>query len=284
MREGNAMNKTMDKNQEAAFLKLELLKNNIRKLGRVGVAYSGGVDSTFLLKVAHDVLGENAIAVTANTSSFTEEELLETMAFCKQHAIHQKVVNIDLLCIPAFANNAPDRCYHCKKHIFNQVLAYGKEHSIAYILEGSNMDDDGDYRPGHRAIAELHINSPLRQAGLTKAEIRFLSKEMGIYTWNKPSFACLASRFVYGDTITEEKLDMVKMAERYLARLGLKQYRVRVHDTLARIEILPEDFSVVLAPDVRKELTDLFRELGFSYTTLDVAGYRTGSMNAVLNA
>lgn len=268
--------------RKEAFKKLKILMQSIKKLERVAVAYSSGVDSTFLLKVAHDVLGKNATALTAHTSAFTETELAESMFFCKENGIEQEIIALDLLCIPAFQKNAPDKCYHCKKHIFQSMLDFAGKHGISYLLEGSNVDDDGDYRPGHRAIAELNIISPLREAGLTKEEIRFLSSEFGLYTWNKPSFACLASRFAYGDEITEEKLEMVKIAERYLARLGLKQYRVRVHGTIARIEILPEDFHILLKEDIRIQTFGFMKRLGYDYVTLDLAGYQTGSMNLVL--
>ena len=262
--------------------KLGLLKEYLASLESVAVAFSGGVDSTFLLKVAHDVLGDKAIAVTISSSLIPERELEEAKKFCSENKIKQIICNVDELEIEGFKNNPPNRCYICKKHLFTKILSIAKENNIANVVEGSNVDDLGDYRPGLKAIEELEIKSPLRFAGLHKSEIRTLSKELGLNTWDKPSFACLASRFVYGEMISEEKLKTVEKSEELLMSLGFRQFRVRVHGKLARIEILPEDFEKILQNEMREKIYDNLKNFGFSYVTLDLKGYRTGSMNETL--
>ena len=260
--------------------KYSALKNYISSLGSVAVAFSGGVDSTLLLKVSHDVLGDKAVAVTLASDLFPHREMDESKNFCAENNITQIIIHVDELAIEGFAQNPKNRCYLCKKELFTKISAVAEEHNLSYVVEGSNLDDLGDYRPGLKAIDELGVKSPLRFAQLTKSEIRELSHQLGLKTWEKPSFACLASRFVYGETITAEKLIMVGRAENFLLDLGFKQMRVRIHGDIARIEILPEDFTRII--DLRTKIYDELKQLGFSYVTLDLKGYRTGSMNETL--
>jgi uncharacterized protein len=274
-------NKGDDMEEMTQSEKQERLKEELRKLGSVAIAFSSGVDSTFLLKTAHDVLGDQAIAITAKSCTFPKRELEEAAAFCKQEGIRHIIVESDELEVEGFRENPPNRCYLCKKSLFTQLIQVAKEQGIAYIAEGSNMDDLGDYRPGLQAISELQIESPLRKAGLYKEEIRALSKELGLKTWEKPSFACLSSRFVYGEEITREKLSMVDQAENLLLMLGFYQFRVRIHGKIARIEVLPEEFPKLM--EKRELIVDKLTEFGFSYVTMDLKGYRMGSMNETLN-
>ena len=264
--------------------KYSLLKEIMEKMGSVAVAFSGGVDSTFLLKTAHDILGERCIAVTAHSCSFPKREQKEAAAFCQKEGIRHIICESEELEIEGFSQNPPNRCYLCKKELFEKITKIASENGIAYVAEGSNMDDLGDYRPGLIAIKGLGIRSPLREAGLYKEEIRTLSHEINLPTWDKPSFACLSSRFVYGESITPEKLLMVEKAEDLLLGLGFKQVRVRIHSDIARIEILPEEFDEIMRPGVRETVARELKKYGFSYITLDLSGYRTGSMNEVLGA
>lgn len=262
--------------------KYQSLQTYLRELESVAIAFSGGVDSSFLLRVAHDVLGDKAIAVTASSCSFPERELREAKAFCQQYGISHIVCKSEELDIDGFRQNPSNRCYLCKHELFEKIWEIARQHGISAVAEGSNMDDRGDYRPGLVAVKELGVKSPLQQAELTKAEIRALSHELGLSTWNKQSFACLSSRFVYGETISEEKLAMVDKAEQLLLDLGFRQVRVRIHDTIARIEILPEEFEKLLHNNVYSRIYKSLKDLGFTYVTLDLGGYRTGSMNEVL--
>ena len=269
---------------DALHEKKQHLENYLRELGSVVVTFSSGVDSTFLLKVAHDVLGDRAIAVTARSCSFPVRELNEARAFCEANGIEQIVVESEELSIEGFSQNPKNRCYLCKHELFTKIRGIAESRGIPYIAEGSNMDDNGDYRPGLIAVAELEVKSPLREAKLTKADIRELSRELGLSTWDKQSFACLSSRFVYGETITKEKLSMVDRAEQRLLDLGFHQVRVRIHGSIARIEIDRDQFEKIVRPEIAGPLEQYFRELGFLYVTLDLGGYRMGSMNKTLDA
>ena len=263
--------------------KKKRLEEYLKSLGSVAVAFSSGVDSTFLLKVAYNVLGDNAIAVTARSCSFPARELNEATDFCKAEGIAHIIVESDELSIEGFRQNPKNRCYLCKKELFTKIRNIAAERGIAYVAEGSNTDDNGDYRPGLIAVAELEVKSPLREAELSKADIRQLSKEMGLPTWDKQSFACLSSRFVYGETITEEKLSMVDKAEQRLLDMGFHQVRVRIHRNIARIEIDRSEFEKIIQPETAEELNGYLRELGFLYVTLDLGGYQMGSMNKTLD-
>ena len=263
--------------------KYERLKEIVRGYERVAVAFSGGVDSTFLLKVAYDTLGkDNVIVVTLVNDFYPERETKETDDFCISNDIRRFEISSDVLSIPGISHNPENRCYLCKTQLFGAVLQKAKEEGIEFVAEGSNVDDMGDYRPGMKAVEELKIKSPLREAGLTKYEIRALSKELGLPTWQKPSFACLASRFVYGDEITVKKLKMVDDAEQFLFEKGFNQFRVRIHgESLARIEVPAEDLEKLLSE--RKDIIEKLSAIGFTYITMDMKGYRTGAMNETLS-
>lgn len=268
---------------ENTLAKYEKLKSIIKDCGKIAIAFSGGVDSTFLTKAAKDVLGENAVAVTISSILVTDDELKEADDFCKAENIEHLIYNADVLSIPGFENNPPDRCYICKKAIFTNVQNLVGERGISVIAEGTNVDDDGDYRPGMRAIKELGVRSPLKEAGLTKAEIRELSCMLGLKTWNKPSCACLASRFAYGEVINKDKLDMIYSAECYIRSLGFEQFRVRLQDGIARIELRPADIQKFIENGIKDKVSEKLHTLGFKYVSLDLDGYRLGSMNEVLN-
>ena len=262
--------------------KKKKLEELLGSFGSAAIAFSGGVDSTFLLCEARAVLMERAVAVTVRSESFPSREMREAEEFCRSLKVRHHVLDFRQLEMEEFARNPRNRCYLCKKALFLGIRDFAHSLGLAEVAEGSNVDDAGDYRPGLLALKELAIRSPLKEAGLTKADIRLLSREMNLPTWDKPSYACLATRFVYGENITAERLRMVERAEQFLQDLGFRQERVRIHGgTLARIEVLPEDLREVLRE--RDVITEKFRSFGFTYVTLDLLGFRTGSMNETLS-
>ena len=259
--------------------KYEALQAYLADLGSAAASFSGGVDSTFLLCVAQEVLGDAAVAVTANSEFFPARERDEAAEFCASRGIRHIRFEAAVLDVPGVAENPRNRCYLCKKALFSRIVEIQRELGLAAMLEGSNVDDDGDYRPGKQAVLELGVRSPLRECGLTKADIRALSRHLGLPTWDKPSYACLASRVPYGDRITPAILSRVEQAEQLLISLGFRQMRVRVHGDVARIELEPEQFETFMRREVRTRVDAALRGLGFAYVTLDLRGFRSGSLN-----
>jgi uncharacterized protein len=271
-----------------AQVKFEQLKKNLKKMGKVLIAFSGGVDSTFLLKVALDTLGkENVLAVTADSETYPKSELENASRLAENLGLNGKfrIIRTSELKLKKFSDNPPDRCYYCKFELFSRLKKIARDNNIGYILDGSNYSDRNDFRPGRKALTELGIRSPLLESKLTKEKIRTLSKKLKLPTWNKPALACLSSRIPYGEKITLEKLKRIEKAENFLKSLGFNQLRVRDHNDIARIELEPEEFKKLAGVRLRRirvKIYDKFKDLGFSYVTLDLLGYRTGSMNEVL--
>ena len=262
--------------------KLTRLEEYIRGLGSLAVGFSGGVDSSLLLVVAANVLGDKAMAITGVDASISERELKEAKEFCKEREIRHIICKVNPMKEESYRHNSPDRCYFCKHGIFTEIKKIAAENGIEYVAEGSNMDDLGDYRPGLKAVEELSVKSPLREAGLTKQDIREISKALGLPTWSKPAYACLASRFVYGEEITEEKLRMLDQAEQFLIEHGFLEERVRIHGNIARIEVPAKDIERLASEEIREAVYEKFKALGFMFVTIDMKGYKMGSMNATL--
>ena len=283
------MDQYKDKNQyKDQDQKYSNLIQNIKSYGKIAVAFSGGVDSCMLLVAAMEALGaENVIAVTADSIVFPNREFQEAKELCEDLKVRQITFNINQLDIDGFSGNPENRCYICKKNLMGKIFEIVRKNSIEILAEGSNADDISDYRPGMQAIRELKIVSPLMEAGLTKQEIREILKSKGIKIWNKQSFACLATRFVYGETIDEKRLDMVDKAEQTLIDLGFHQLRVRVHGEgdhpMARIELTEGEISEAIEPHIRDIIINRKEKIGFSYVTLDIKGYKTGSMNQTIH-
>ena len=262
--------------------KLERLKDILGEMQGALVAFSGGVDSAFLLKVAHAVLGQRALAVTATSETFPKAELDEAQELARSIGAAHRLITTRELQRPGFADNPPERCYFCKTELFGRLTALAEELGYEYVLDGSNTDDLGDWRPGARAAREHGVRSPLQEAGLNKTEIRLLSRSLGLPTWDKQSFACLSSRFPYGDRITVEKLQQVDAAENVLRSLRFKQYRVRHHGDIARLELGPSDLERLFRDDLVGKITRDLKALGYCYVTVDLEGFRSGSMNEPL--
>jgi len=260
--------------------KYERLKQRLASLGGAVIAYSGGVDSTFLLRVAHDVLKDKVLAVVASSLTYPEREVRQAIKLAKEMGVRVCRIKTKEMANPSFLANPPDRCYHCKQELFSSLKKIAAREKLPFVLDGANYDDRRDYRPGARAARELGIISPLAEVRLKKEEIRLLSRWLGLPTWDKPSLACLASRLPYFTEIKPERLARIARAENFLLRAGFKQVRVRHEsDDLVRLEIEPEEMPLIIEPALRKRLIRQLKSLGYNYITLDLEGYRPGSLN-----
>ncbi len=261
--------------------KLDDLRQVFAQLDAVIVAYSAGVDSTLVLRVAHDVLGDRVMAATGLSDTYPEEEMAEARALAQEIGVEHVMMRTEELTDPRYAMNSHQRCFFCKNELYGKLRELADERGIPHIVDGTNADDVGDHRPGLRAAREIGVRSPLQEVGMTKDEIREISNELGLRTWDKPAFACLSSRFPYGTPITVEKLKQVATAERAIRELGFRGFRVRHHDTMARLEVDPDDFPRVV--ELHSEIVAKLRAAGYRFVTLDLQGYRSGSLNEGLS-
>jgi uncharacterized protein len=259
--------------------KLDNLKLILKEMESVLVAHSGGTDSSFLLKVATDVLGKNVLAVTANSEIYAIVETVSAEKIAAEIGAKHLTIRTNELNNKEFVKNSTDRCFHCKLSLYSEFIKIANEHKLKQVIDGINLDDKGDFRPGMSAATQLKIRSPLLEAGMTKEEIRYFSKQMGLSTWDKAPNPCLSTRFPYGTALLKENLSKVEQAEQELRKFHFKGFRLRIHENIARLEILPEDMEIAFREENRIEITRIVKSYGYAYVTIDLEGYRTGSMN-----